>query len=66
MEKTLGQSHPTVASALNDTSELVERNGDADRARSMLQRALAIEQKALPPNHPYIGVTLDKTCDAFL
>ena len=38
----------------------MERNGDADRARSLLQKALAIEQKTLPPNHPNIGMTLDR------
>jgi CHAT domain-containing protein len=47
-------------SALHNASELMERNGDADSATSMLQKALAIEQKTLPANHSNVGRTLDR------
>ena len=51
-EKTLGENHPDVATALNNLSALYYAQGKISEAEPLIKRALAIMEKSLGANHP--------------
>ncbi len=52
METALGLDHPDVAQSLNNLALLYYAQGRYDVAEPLHKRALAIEEKALGPDHP--------------
>jgi hypothetical protein len=47
----MGPNHPDVAETLDDLAELYAGKGDCAAAKPLYQRALAIDKKALGPEH---------------
>ena len=52
MEKQLGESHPSVASSLNNLALLYKSQGKYAEAEPLYQRAIAILLEKLGENHP--------------
>ena len=50
--QTMGPDHPSVALACNDLAICLRSLGLAYQAEEMLREAVAIEDRALPPDHP--------------
>jgi hypothetical protein len=48
----LGADHPTSAHSLNSLALVLRDQGDLDRARTLLERALAIRAARLGVDHP--------------
>jgi Tetratricopeptide repeat len=48
----LGADHPTTAHSLNSLALVLRNQGDLDRARTLLERALAIRATRLGVDHP--------------
>jgi Tetratricopeptide repeat len=48
----LGPEHPNTAQSLNNLAVLLQAQGDLTGARPLFERALAIYEKALGPEHP--------------
>ena len=58
VKEVLGQDHPDVATSLNNLAQVyVVQGRDAD-AIPLLERSLAIQEKALDPEHPALRRTL--------
>jgi hypothetical protein len=53
----LGSEHPSTATSLNNLAGLLQAQGDLAGARRLFERALAIREKALGPEHPDTGRT---------
>lgn len=69
-EKALGPDHPDVATSLDNLAGLLrlyaislhvpaERKVPLGRAKALYQRSLAIREKALGTDHPYVAESLD-------
>jgi tetratricopeptide (TPR) repeat protein len=54
-EKTLGASHPDLASDLSNLAEVHYHQGQYALAEPFYKRALAIREKTLGPDHPEVG-----------
>src|SRR5260221_3154155 len=50
-EQTHGRDHPEVATSLNNLAEVYEAQGQYVQAEPLFSRALAINEKALGPDH---------------
>jgi tetratricopeptide (TPR) repeat protein len=50
--KVLGEEHPSVATSLNNLAGLLKNTGRSKEAYLYGRQALAIETRALGPNHP--------------
>jgi Tetratricopeptide repeat len=48
----LGKEHPSVARSLDHLAQTYQAEGFDAEAEALFQRALAIREKMLPPNHP--------------
>ncbi len=57
-ETAFGADHPSIATDVHNLGTLFDQMGDKENAISYEKRALAILQKTLPPDHPYIVTTL--------
>ena len=55
----LGPEHPATATSLNDLATLYYGQGQYVQIEPLLQRALAIWEKALGPEHPNVGISLN-------
>jgi hypothetical protein len=53
-KKIFGDEHPDVADSLSNLAILLVTIGDLPQALAFEQRALAMYQKFLPPEHPNI------------
>jgi tetratricopeptide (TPR) repeat protein len=53
-EKVLGAEHPNVATDLSNLAEVYHEQGNYSEALKLNQRALAIRENALPPEHPNV------------
>jgi tetratricopeptide (TPR) repeat protein len=51
--------HPLTATVLNNLALLLENQGDLAAARPLYERALAIREKALGPEHPETATGLN-------
>jgi tetratricopeptide (TPR) repeat protein len=51
-EKFFGEYHPLTATSLNNLGSLLHAMGDLDGARPYYERALAILEARLGPEHP--------------
>jgi tetratricopeptide (TPR) repeat protein len=58
-EEVFGQSHPNVATSLNNLAELYRTQGKYAEAEPLYKRALAIDEKAFGPNHPSVATDLN-------
>jgi tetratricopeptide (TPR) repeat protein len=52
-EKRLGSEHPKLATWLNNLAGLYSDQGKYEEAELLYERALAIYERKLGPNHPY-------------
>jgi tetratricopeptide (TPR) repeat protein len=59
LEQTLGPDHSAVATALNETAELLRIRGSYPEAESLCRRALEIREQKLGPVHPDIATSLN-------
>jgi tetratricopeptide (TPR) repeat protein len=59
VRKPWGRDHPYVATTLSLLAELYRAEGDYGRAAPLFQRALAIYEKALGPEHPDVALSLN-------
>ncbi len=59
LERELGEDSPYLAAVLHDLSVALSNLGRPAEARERLERALAIQEKTLPPGHADLGTTLD-------
>jgi hypothetical protein len=57
-EATLGESHPDVATTLNNLAFVCERTGKFDEAERGYRRAHRIAVASLSPGHPFIKTSL--------
>ncbi|HEX4802822.1 MAG TPA: serine/threonine-protein kinase [Myxococcaceae bacterium] len=57
-QRSLGPSHPEVASTLVNIGTLLRRKGNNDAALANYERSLEIRQEALGPNHPLVAQSL--------
>ena len=57
-EATLGESHPDVATTLNNLAFVCERTGKVDEAERGYRRAHKIAVASLSPGHPFIKTSL--------
>jgi hypothetical protein len=48
----LGTEHPDTATTIYDLAVLLQAQGELAAAQSLFQRALAIREKVLGPEHP--------------
>jgi hypothetical protein len=48
----LGPDHSDTATSLNNLARLLQEQGELAAARPLLERALAIREKVLGPEHP--------------
>ncbi len=55
----MGAEHRDVANSLNNLAELYRAQGNYAQAEPLYQRALAIWQKALGPEHPQVAMVLE-------
>jgi tetratricopeptide (TPR) repeat protein len=51
-EKQLGDEHSETAESLNTLAMLLREQGKYEEARPLFERALAIREKGLRPEHP--------------
>jgi len=65
LEQALGTDHPAVATALNETSELLRVRGIYPEAESLCRRALEIREQKLGPDHPDVATTLNNLTEVF-
>jgi hypothetical protein len=56
VEQQLRADHPHVANSLNNLAGLYYLQGRYSEAEPLLVRSLAIFEKALPANHPYLAM----------
>ncbi len=54
----MGTEHPHVATSLNNLTELYRAQGRHADAEPLLKRSLAIDEKALGPEHPNVATGL--------
>ncbi len=54
-----GEQDPRLATSLNNMAELYRIRGEYAEAELLIQRALAIREKALGPEHPYVAPSLN-------
>jgi len=54
-----GEQDPRFAASLNNLAELYRAQGKYTEAEPLLQRALAIGEKALGPEHPQVATVLE-------
>ena len=59
LERTLGENHPEVATALNNLALLYFAKADFDKAEPLYKRSLAIDEKALGEDHPGVATDLN-------
>jgi CHAT domain-containing protein/Tfp pilus assembly protein PilF len=59
IETALGPEHPSVATWLNNLTELYGRQGRYGEAETLARRSLAIFEKALGPEHPEVATSLN-------
>jgi len=59
LERRLGQSHPDVATALNNLALLHYSRGNYDAAEPLYQRSLAIDEQTLGIDHPGVATDLN-------
>ena len=57
-EKQYGPDHPNVAFFWTECGRLFSKAGDHRTARALCQRALRVQEKVLPLDHPLVGITL--------
>ena len=62
-EATLGESHPDVATTLNNLAFVCERTGKFDEAERGYRRAHKIAVASLSPGHPFIKTSLSNLMD---
>lgn len=62
-EKTLGSSHPDLATTLNNLAFVCERIGKFDEAERGYRRAHAIAVASLSPGHAFIKTSLSNLVD---
>jgi CHAT domain-containing protein/Tfp pilus assembly protein PilF len=58
-ERSLGASHPDVASALNNLAHVYGAQGKYAEAEGLYRRALAILKQTFGPSHPYVALALN-------
>jgi len=58
-EKSFGQEHPDVATALNNLAELLRTTNRFAQAEPLIRRALAIDEKTFGKEHPNIATALN-------
>ena len=52
-QKVLGEAHPDTANSLNNLGFLLRAIGEYEAARPYYERALAIVEDVLGPDHPH-------------
>jgi Tfp pilus assembly protein PilF len=55
----LGPQHPATATSLNNLGYLLQAMGDLAAARPYYERALAITEQVLGPDHPHTHIVRD-------
>ena len=58
MRRRWARTTPTTATILNDLASLYAAQGRHAEAEPLFRRALAIREKVLGPDHPYVATTL--------
>ena len=64
-EKTLGKSHPHVATSLNNLVEQYRAQGRYAEAEHLHKRALTIRGKALGLEHPLVATVCENTAELY-
>jgi tetratricopeptide (TPR) repeat protein len=59
LERTLGDDHPDLATALNNLALLHYSQANYEAAQPLYERALAIDEKVLGPDHPGVATDLN-------
>ena len=55
LEKSLGENHPNVATALNNLAQLSKDTNRLEDAEPLMRRALEIDEAAYGPDHPDVA-----------
>ena len=64
-KETFGPEHRNVAESLDNLSVYTQALGDNAEADRLYQRALAILEKALQPDDPYLAIFMDYLSDFY-
>ncbi len=59
LERSLGEDHPDLATALNNLALLHYSQANYEAAQPLYERALAIDEKVLGPDHPGVATDLN-------
>ena len=54
-----GPTDPRLAASLNNLAGLYDTQGDYAKAEPLYKRSLAIDEKALGPDHPNVAISLE-------
>ena len=54
MEESLGAQHPDVVSSYNNLANVLRKEGDLKKTKEYHERALAVRQQTLGPQHGYV------------
>ena len=63
--ETFGEGDPRYATTLNNLAELYRTQGRYTEAEQLHNKALAIWEKALGPQHPHIGTALSYLAEVY-
>ncbi len=57
-ERGFGAEHPDTAFAITALGEVLAKQGKYDAAVPLFHRALAVQEKTLPPDNPETGLSM--------